>query len=83
MRGVSAAARGRGIGSALFQRLIGHARGLGSTRLRVTTHPQNAAMRALAHRFGAHLSFRDGDTVGVVCLPPLQPLQTASDGFAA
>ena len=73
----------RGIGSALFQRLIGHARGLGHTRLRVTTHPQNAAMRALAHRFDAHLSFRDGDTVGVICLPPLQPLQTASDGFAA
>ena len=33
----------RGIGSALFLRLIGHARGLGYTRLRVTTHPQNAA----------------------------------------
>jgi RimJ/RimL family protein N-acetyltransferase len=73
----------RGIGSALFQRLIGNARGLGYTRLRVTTHPQNTAMRALAHKFDAHLDFRDGDTVGVIRLPPLRPLEAASDDFSA
>ena len=64
----------RGIGSALFERLIGNARGLGYARLRVTTHPQNAAMRALARKFDAHLHFVDGDTVGSISLPPLPPL---------
>ena len=71
----------RGIGSALFQRLIGNARGLGYAKLRVTTHPQNAAMRALAHKFDAHLKFRDGDTVGVIGLPPLRPFEAASNDF--
>ena len=41
----------RGIGGVLFERLIGHARALGYTRLLVTTHPQNVAMKRLAQRF--------------------------------
>ena len=60
----------RGIGSALFERLIAHARGLGYARLRITTHPQNTVTRALVHKFGAHLHFEDGDTVGDITLPP-------------
>ena len=60
----------RGIGGRLFQRLIGNARGLGYTRLRVTTHPQNAAMKALARRFHATISFEAGETVGVIDLDP-------------
>jgi GNAT superfamily N-acetyltransferase len=72
----------RGIGSALFQRLIASARGLGYAKLRVTTHPQNAAARALVHKFGAHLHFEDGDTVGVISLPPVLPLG-APDNLAA
>lgn len=58
----------RGIGSKLFERLIMQARGLGYTRLRVTTHPQNAAMKALARRFNASLNFVSGETVGVIDL---------------
>lgn len=55
-----------GIGTQLFQRLLLYARGLGYTRLRVTTHPQNAAMRALARKFATSLRFEDGETVGVI-----------------
>lgn len=60
----------RGIGGRLFQRLIAQARGLGYTRLRVTTHPNNAAMKALARRYNARLSFEDGETVGTIDLGP-------------
>ncbi len=60
----------RGIGGRLFQRLIAQARGLGYTRLRVTTHPNNAAMKALARRYNARLSFEDGETVGTIDLDP-------------
>jgi RimJ/RimL family protein N-acetyltransferase len=60
-----------GIGSTLFERLLSHAQGLGYARLRVTTHPENGAMRALARRFGAHLHFENGDTVGLITLPPV------------
>lgn len=59
-----------GIGRRLFERLIGNARGLGYTKLRVTTHPHNEAMKSLARRFDAALSFEDGETVGVVDLDP-------------
>jgi GNAT superfamily N-acetyltransferase len=55
-----------GIGRRLFERLIGNARGLGYTKLLVTTHPHNDAMKALARRFDAALSFEDGETVGVI-----------------
>jgi RimJ/RimL family protein N-acetyltransferase len=58
----------RGIGSALFERLITNARGLGYEKLRVTTHPGNLAMRTLARKFDAHLSFENLETVGVIDL---------------
>jgi RimJ/RimL family protein N-acetyltransferase len=58
----------RGIGSALFERLITNARGLGYEKLRVTTHPGNLAMRSLARKFDAHLSFENLETVGVIDL---------------
>ena len=69
----------RGIGGRLFQRLIGNARGLGYTRLRVTTHPQNAAMKALARRFNATITFEAGETVGIIDLDPAvdEPLSGA------
>ncbi|MEP9371361.1 GNAT family N-acetyltransferase [Mesorhizobium sp. KR1-2] len=73
----------RGIGGRLFERLIGNARWLGYTRLLVTTHPQNEAMKALARRFHASLSFDAGETVGVIELEPPAPAFTkaASDPF--
>lgn len=60
----------RGLGGFLFQRLIGHAYALGYSRLLVTTHPQNEAMKALARRFNARLTFDAGDTVGTIALAP-------------
>ncbi|MCT7375766.1 GNAT family N-acetyltransferase [Chelativorans salis] len=67
---VEKALQHRGLGSQLFQRLIAHARALGYTQLRVTTHPHNDAMRALARRFNARLSFEKGETVGHIDLEP-------------
>lgn len=64
----------RGLGGKLFERIIEQARGFGYTRLLVTTHPQNAAMRALARRYNAELVFEDGETVGTIHLEPLMPV---------
>lgn len=58
----------RGIGARLFRRIIAQARGLAYTRLRVTTHANNAAMRSLARRFNARLSFEHGETNGIIDL---------------
>jgi len=63
----------RGLGSRLFERLIAHARSLGYTRLHVTTHPNNDAMRALARKFAAKLSFEEGETTGLIELDPSHP----------
>jgi RimJ/RimL family protein N-acetyltransferase len=60
----------RGIGGRLFERLIAHAHAFGYSKLRVTTHPQNAAMKALANRFNARLTFEEGETVGMIELNP-------------
>ncbi|MDN5928689.1 MAG: GNAT family N-acetyltransferase [Hyphomicrobiales bacterium] len=68
----------RGIGSALFQRLIQNAYGLGYEKLRVTTHSGNLAMRALARKFDAHLSFENLETVGIIDLG-----RRPATGFAA
>lgn len=56
----------RGIGGRLFRRLVAQARGLGYLRLHVTTHSNNAAMKALARRFDAKLSFEFGEANGVI-----------------
>lgn len=63
----------RSLGGRLFERLIANARWLGYTRLLVTTHPQNEAMKALARKFNAALSFQAGETVGVIELDPPAP----------
>lgn len=72
----------RGLGSRLFQRLVLHAYALGYTRLRVTTHAQNSAMKALARKFRAKLTFEHGETVGTIELgePPagMFPFDAAS-----
>lgn len=65
----------RGIGGRLFQRLVAQARGLGYLRLHVTTHSNNAAMKALARRFNARLSFEHGDTNGVIELESDEPAE--------
>ena len=58
----------KGIGSGLFRRLIAHAHSLGYAELRVTTHPHNEAMKALARKYHARLTFEDGETVGTIDL---------------
>lgn len=65
---VEASVRRKGVGSMLFTRLIDKARALGYQELRITTGAQNDAMRALAHKFGAHLTFRRGESTGSIDL---------------
>ncbi|NVN86548.1 MAG: GNAT family N-acetyltransferase [Rhodopseudomonas sp.] len=60
--------RRKGIGSILFKQLIAVARSLGYENLRITTGSQNQAMRALANKFGAHLTFRQGESTGTINL---------------
>ena len=64
----------RGIGGLLFAWQIESARTFGYERLFVTTHPQNEAMKRLARRFNASLSFDQGETVGVIAVEPMPPL---------
>ena len=65
---VEASVRRRGVGSILFRKLIAEARAKGYESLRITTGAQNEAMRALASKFGAHLTFRQGESTGTIDL---------------
>lgn len=67
----------QGVGAALFKRLIESARGYGYERLIVTTHPNNEAMKSLARRFDARLTFEEGETMGLIELAPLDPASDA------
>jgi hypothetical protein len=75
---VEAGVRRQGVGSTLFRKVIAEARARGYRSLRITTGAQNEAMRALAHKFGAHLTFRHGESTGSIDLKPqaLQPQPT-------
>ena len=73
----------RGIGRRLFERLLLHARALGYTKLRVTTHPQNEAMKRLARKYAASLRFEDGETVGIIDLPLSPQLDRLARASAA
>src|SRR6266576_5136128 len=72
---VEASVRRQGVGSILFKKLIAEARSKGYRSLRITTRAQNHAMRALANKFGAHLTFRYGESTGSIDLTqqPLAP----------
>ena len=65
---VEARVRRQGVGSILFRKLIAEARAKGYKSLRITTGAQNEAMRALANKFGAHLTFRHGESTGIIDL---------------
>jgi GNAT superfamily N-acetyltransferase len=65
---VEARVRRQGVGSILFRKLIAEARSKGYRSLRITTGAQNQAMRALANKFGAHLTFRHGESTGSIDL---------------
>jgi RimJ/RimL family protein N-acetyltransferase len=60
--------RRKGIGSILFRRLVTEAEGRGYQTLRITTGYSNEAMRALARKFGARLTFRNGESTGFIDL---------------
>ena len=65
---VEARVRRHGVGSFLFTKLIAEARSRGYHSLRITTGAQNEAMRALAKKFGANLTFRHGESTGIIDL---------------
>jgi GNAT superfamily N-acetyltransferase len=65
---VEACVRRRGLGTLLFRKVIAEAKSLGYQSLRITTGSENEAMRALAHKFGAHLTFRRGESTGTIDL---------------
>jgi GNAT superfamily N-acetyltransferase len=67
---VEACVRRRGVGSILFKKLIAAARFKGYRSLWITTGAQNEAMRALARKFGAHLTFNHGESTGSIDLTP-------------
>jgi len=65
---VEACVRRQGVGSILFRKLIAEARSKGYHSVRITTGAQNQAMRALANKFGAHLTFRHGESTAAIDL---------------
>ena len=67
---VETCVRRQGVGSILFKRLIAEAQWKDYRRLRITTGAQNQAMRALAAKFGARLTFRRGESTGTLDVPP-------------
>jgi GNAT superfamily N-acetyltransferase len=80
---VEASVRRQGVGSILFKKLIAEARSRGHGSLRITTGAQNQAMRALARKFGAHLTFRQGESTGSINLQPVSQPEFAKRDVAA
>jgi len=74
--------RRRGVGTALFCKLIDEGRAKGYRSLRVTTGAQNEAMRALANKFGAHLRFRHGESTGSIDLSEIAPAEPERSAMA-
>ena len=79
---VEASVRRQGVGSVLFKKLIAEARLKGYHSLRITTGAQNRPMRALASKFGAHLTFRRGESTGTIDLKPQSQPEFAKLGIA-
>jgi hypothetical protein len=74
---VEASVRRQGVGIILFRKLIAVARAKGYKSLRITTGAGNEAMRALANKFGAHLSFSHGESTGLIDLTRPSQLEMA------
>jgi hypothetical protein len=79
---VEASVRRQGVGSILFRKLIAEARIKGYQTLRITTGAENQAMRALARKFGAQLTFRHGESSGTIALKPQQQAELAKLAIA-
>ena len=80
---VEASVRRLGVGSILFRKLIAEARAKGYRSLRITTGAQNEAMRALANKFGAHLTFRHGESTGSIDLAPQRQPEPAAPAITS
>jgi GNAT superfamily N-acetyltransferase len=80
---VEARVRRQGVGSILFRKLIAEALSRGYDSLRITTGAQNQAMRALANKFGAHLTFRHGESTGTIDLKQQPRPELAKPAVAA
>lgn len=75
---VESRVRRQGVGSALFEQLLQEAGRKGYASLRITTGGQNEAMKALAQKFGAHLTFRRGEATGTIDLKRSKPKATVA-----
>jgi GNAT superfamily N-acetyltransferase len=79
---VEASVRRQGVGIILFRKLIAVARAKGYKSLRITTGAGNEAMKALANKFGAHLTFSHGESTGIIDLTQQnQPELTAASAL--
>lgn len=74
---VESKVRRQGVGTVLFRKLISVARAKGYKSLRITTGAGNDAMRSLANKFGAHLTFSHGESTGVIDLTRPSQLELA------
>ena len=74
---VESSVRRHGVGTVLFRKLISVARAKGYKSLRITTGAGNEAMRALANKFGAHLTFSHGELSGIIDLARPSQLELA------
>lgn len=74
---VESKVRRQGVGTVLFRKLVSVARAKGYKNLRITTGAGNDAMRALANKFGAHLTFSHGESSGVIDLTRPSQLELA------
>jgi GNAT superfamily N-acetyltransferase len=79
---VESSVRRKGVGSILFRKLIAEARAKRYGSLRITTGAQNDAMRALANKFGAHLTFSYGESTGSIDLAKQNQPEVALSGMA-
>jgi Acetyltransferase (GNAT) family len=79
---VERSVRRKSVGSVLFRRLIAEAEGRGYENLRITTGYSNEAMRALAQKFGAHLTFRQGESTGSIDLTQQNQAEAAKSAIA-
>lgn len=75
---VETSVRRQGVGIILFRKLIQEARARGYKNLRVTTGAGNEAMKALANKFGAHLTFSHGESTGIIDLSQHKPPMLAA-----
>ena len=74
--------RGRGVGTALFARVIAAARTRRLKRLYMSCLSQNRAMQALARKFEAQLVFEASDVLSLVEQDHPDTLDEADAGYA-